>query len=100
MGKFTLTDDAKEDLKDVKTASNDKFGPALTKVYLEGMRAAMSMLAEHMVGTDASEETWPGVFFWPYESHYIFFLRIEAGIQVVGILHQSRLSKALQKRKP
>lgn len=100
MGKFTLTDDAKWDMKEVKEASLKTWNAAMTKVYLAGLLAAMNMLADHQVGNDASEHTWPGVLNWPCGSHYIYFVRIQEGIIVVGIIHQSRLPQAVKKREP
>lgn len=58
------------------------------------------MLASHQVGIDVSDETCPGVFYWPYESHYLCFIRVPEGIQVIAIIHQSRLPKAVRKRQP
>ncbi|MCG7389436.1 MULTISPECIES: type II toxin-antitoxin system RelE/ParE family toxin [Pantoea] len=100
MGQFRLTDEAKEDLKEVKAHSLTQWGPVITKAYLHGMRIAMQMLANHQVGIDVSDETWPGVCYWPYESHYLYFLRVPEGIQVIAVIHQSRLPKAVKKRQP
>lgn len=100
MGKFTLTDDAKEDLKALKAYSLTQWGAVITRAYLQGMRVAMQMLANHQVGIDVSEETWPGVFYWPYESHYLYFLRAPEGIRVIAIIHQSRLPDVVKKRQP
>ena len=100
MGQFRLTDEAKEDLKEVKAHSLTRWGPAITKAYLRGMRVTMQMLASHQVGIDLSDETWPGVFCWPYESHYLYFLRVSEGIWIIAIIHQSRLPKAVKKHQP
>jgi len=100
MGQFRLTDEAKEDLKEVKAHSLTRWGAVITQAYLQSMRVTMQMLASHQVGIDISNETWPGVFYWPYESHYLYFLRVPEGIQVIAIIHQTRLPKAVKKRQP
>ncbi|WP_318368326.1 type II toxin-antitoxin system RelE/ParE family toxin [Enterobacter sp.] len=100
MGTFTLTDDAKEDLKEVKAYSLQHWNSAITRVYLQGMRNTMQIVADNDMGIDISAETWPGILCWPYERHSFFFVRVKGGIQVIGILHQSRLPKALLKRRP
>jgi toxin ParE1/3/4 len=100
MGKFTLTDEAKEDMKEVKAHSLTQWGPTVTKAYLQGMRVTMQMLADHPLGIDISSETWPGVCYWPYESHCLYFLRAPEGIQVIAVIHHARLPKAVKKHQP
>ncbi|MCP1436644.1 toxin ParE1/3/4 [Erwinia persicina] len=101
MGKYTLTDDAKQDVEEIKAYSMETWNRETAKAYLTGMRLAIQRLADNPgIGEDASDNTWPGVRSWPYERHYIFFVPNPEGVTVVGILHQSRLPKAFKKRAP
>ncbi|MCU8586120.1 type II toxin-antitoxin system RelE/ParE family toxin [Erwinia pyrifoliae] len=99
MGKFTLTDDAKEDMKEMRAYSVQQWNKEVAKVYLEGMRLTMQMLANHPdIGDDVSDRLGAGVRSWLYQSHHLYIVSASAGVTAIGILHQTRLPSTLKKR--
>jgi toxin ParE1/3/4 len=99
MAQYKLTEDAQEDLRELKEFSLKRFGRLVTREYLAGLRVTLQHLAKMPdMGTNESEDLMPGVWSFPYVSHTLYYQKIEAGIVVIGLLHQSRLPELLLKR--
>ena len=78
MGKFTLTDDAKEDLKAVKAYSLTQWGAVITRAYLQGMRVAMQMLANLRSALTSARKPGRACFTGPTKViTSIFFVRLK-----------------------
>lgn len=99
MACYKLTEDAREDLREIKGFSLKQFGGLVARDYLAGMRVTLQHLAEmpHM-GTNEAEDLLPGVWSFPYMSHAIYYRVVTEGITVIGIIHQSRLPRRLLNR--
>ncbi|ATA24694.1 hypothetical protein BIY26_05995 [Brenneria goodwinii] len=100
MPRYKLTDDAREDLREIRKYSLKQFGSVVTREYLHGMQVGMQRLAENrQMGSDNTEELGiQGLWCFPYMSHTIYYLLAPHGITVVGVLHQSRLPNILRWR--
>ncbi|HKM96688.1 MAG TPA: type II toxin-antitoxin system RelE/ParE family toxin [Buttiauxella sp.] len=100
MAGYKLTEDAQQDLRELKGFSLQQFGKLVTREYLAGMRITMQHLANMPgMGTLESVTLHTGVWSFPYMSHMLFYKKAETGIVVIGILHQSRLPELLLKRR-
>lgn len=100
MGKFRLTDDALEDLREMKAWSLQHFGKLQTASWLQSLRDTMQTLADHpRIGREEATLLWPDVFSHPCMSHTIYYIPSPGGIDVIGIIHQSRMPALLLKRK-
>ena len=98
MPHYRLTEDAREDLREIKKYSLKQFGALVTRDYLVGMQVCMKRLAENSrMGTGNIEGIdIKGLWHFIYVSHTIYYLPEPYGITVVGILHQSRLPNKLR----
>ncbi|MCT4715688.1 type II toxin-antitoxin system RelE/ParE family toxin [Enterobacteriaceae bacterium H18W14] len=99
MARFKLTEDAREDLREIKGFSQKRFGALVAREYLAGMRITLQHLAAMPgIGTDETAELLAGVWSFPYMSHTIYYQPVAEGISVIGIIHQSRMPGLLLKR--
>ncbi|WP_202305149.1 type II toxin-antitoxin system RelE/ParE family toxin [Dryocola clanedunensis] len=100
MASYRLTEDALQDLRELKGFSLQQFGGLVTREYLAAMRITMQHLANMPdIGADESELLLTGLKSFPYMSHMLYYQKIESGIAIIGILHQSRLPAVLTKRR-
>lgn len=99
MANYKLTDDAREDLRELKAFSLRQFGTLTTREYLVGMRVTMQHLA-NMPGMGTNEVASLGLDIWsfPYMSHTIYYQSAADGISIIGVVHQSRLPTLLLNR--
>ncbi|ROP50081.1 toxin ParE1/3/4 [Enterobacter sp. BIGb0383] len=100
MPRYQLTDDAREDLREIKKYSLKQFGVLVTRDYLAGLQVCMQRLSENSkMGTSNTEGIdIKGLWHFIYVSHTIYYLPASHGITIVGILHQSRLPDRLRLR--
>lgn len=100
MAGYKLTEEAREDLRELKGFSLKQFGNLMTREYLVGMRVTLQHSAKMPgMGMDESDDLFPGVWSFPYMSHMLYYQKAEAGIVVIGIIHQSRMPELLLKRR-
>ncbi|WP_398460122.1 type II toxin-antitoxin system RelE/ParE family toxin [Sodalis praecaptivus] len=102
MATFTLTNNAEEDMKELKSYSLKQFGKKVTHEYLSGMLTTLQSLTDNwQVGRNEAEVlNIPDVRSFPYMRHMIYYISTPPNIVVIGILHQSRLPCILQHRYP
>lgn len=99
MASYKLTENAREDLREIKGFSVQQFGTQVAREYLAGMRETLQHLATMPgMGTDETADLLPGVWSFPYMSHTIYYQAAASGISVIGVIHQSRLPKLLLNR--
>lgn len=99
MARYKLTENALEDLRDIKAFSQKRFGAVVAREYLVGMRTTLTHLANMpTMGRDEKEELPQGVWSFSYVSHTIYYQVAIDGILVIGIIHHSRLPKRLLNR--
>ncbi|MBV4367676.1 type II toxin-antitoxin system RelE/ParE family toxin [Erwinia phyllosphaerae] len=100
MARIVFTDDAREDLREIKDYSIRTWGKAIAKNYLLSLQVALKLLAENPgIGHDEQENLWPEVFSFPCASHMIYYTAIKGGVLVIAVIPQSRLPKVLLQRK-
>ncbi|HEJ9055955.1 TPA: type II toxin-antitoxin system RelE/ParE family toxin [Serratia fonticola] len=100
MVNYKLTDDAREDLCEIKGFSLRQFGSLTAREYLAGMRVTMQHLA-NMPGMGTNEVESLGLDIWsfPYMSHTTYYQRAADGISIIGVVHQNRLPTLLLNRR-
>lgn len=99
MASYKLTENAREDLREIKGFSVQQFGMQVAREYLAGMQETLQHLATMPgMGTDETADLLPGVWSFPYMSHTIYYQPAASGISVIGIIHQSRLPRLLVNR--
>jgi len=99
MAGYKLTEDAQEDMRELKEYSLRQFGTLVTREYLAGMRVTLQHLATMpAMGTDESGYMFAGAWSFPYMSHTLYYQKADGGIVVIGVILQSRLPESLLKR--
>ncbi|MCL2898317.1 type II toxin-antitoxin system RelE/ParE family toxin [Brenneria tiliae] len=101
MPRYKLTDDAREDVREIKKHSLKQFGSRVTREYRLGMQICMQRLAENRQRVSDNIEALDiqGLRYFPYMNHAIYYLFAPHGITIVGVLHQSRLPNILHQRR-
>ena len=92
--RIRLGEAAKQDLREIRAFSKDRFGATVARAYLTGMRHAFRRLAERP-GLGVSEDDLAGgLRSLGYRSHRRYY-RVEPGeIIIVRILHHAQHSPA------
>ncbi|WP_158783222.1 type II toxin-antitoxin system RelE/ParE family toxin [Pantoea sp. BAV 3049] len=99
MARFTLTQDAQENMCEIKGYSIREFGQGVAKEYLSAMRTTFQRLADNPeTGHDETASFWPDVFSFPCVIHTVYYILNPGGITVIGVIHQSRLPGLLPSR--
>lgn len=90
MPKFTLTEKAKNDLKDIARFTQKRWGREQRNKYLATLDSSFRRLAENpSIGNDCSEVK-EGYQKHPTGSHVIYYRCPEkAPLQIVRVLHES-----------
>lgn len=96
MANYKLTDDAREDLRELKAFSLRQFGTLTTREYLATMQHLANMPG---MGTNEVESLGLDIWSFPYMSHTIYYQRAADGISIIGVVHQSRLPTLLLNRR-
>lgn len=94
MPKFTLTEKAKSDLKDIARFTQKRWGREQRNKYLASLDNSFQRLVENpSIGKDCSEikdEIKEGYQKFPTGRHVIYYRRSEkAPMQIVRVLHES-----------
>ncbi len=88
MGSYTLTLAAEDDIRDIANASVAQWGVARAEEYVLGLHATFGRLAEFPgLGRDAGHIR-PGYFRLECGRHNVFFMKREANVLIVRVLHE------------
>ncbi len=89
MAVYSLSAKAAVDLSQIYEYTILNFGLKKAREYLTGLHERFGSLAENpMQGRSASELS-PGLRRLEYESHVVFYLPKDKGIQIMRVLHQN-----------
>lgn len=87
---FRVTPRAFEDLKNIGRYTLREWGRRQRDAYLRGLDARFAWLARQPMLGRQRDEIAPGYRSFPHESHIIFYLVRDGGIDIIGIPHQAR----------
>lgn len=90
MPRVQLADRARQDLRDIRRYSKDRFGAQIAMAYLEGLRGAVKRLGRQPEAGSAQEQLGPGLRKLTYRSHAIYYAVCDPRVLVVRILHQAQ----------
>lgn len=89
MGRFTLTNKAKADLKSVATYTQRKWGKSQRGVYLKQFDDAFHLLADSPDEGTKCDFIKSGYRKFPNSSHVIFYRTVnDSQIEIIRILHK------------
>jgi len=74
--------------------SKDRFGAAVARAYLTGMRHAFRRLAEHPSLGVSEEDLAPGLRSLGYRSHRLYYRAEPGEIIIIRILHHAQHAPA------
>ena len=89
MAKYTLSLEAQNSLKRIKSYSIKKFGAERTKAYLTDIRFRFNELAENPSRGRVREDLKVGYHSYFFGSHTIYYRIQPIHIEIIDILHQS-----------
>ncbi|MDI9223821.1 type II toxin-antitoxin system RelE/ParE family toxin [Pantoea sp. EA-12] len=92
MANFKLTDEARQDLVDIRQFTLMNWGSTQSSHYLRRLQHTLRNLSElPSMGKSRTVDIAEGVFSFPFVSHMIYYQLCPAGIIVLAVLHQSRV---------
>lgn len=86
---FRVTPRAFEDLKNIGRYTLTQWGRNQRDAYLRGLDARFAWLAQNPALGRARDEIAGGYRSYPHESHIIFYVVRNGGIDIIGLLHQA-----------
>ncbi len=90
MTRLIFTDEAKQDLLDIRQYTHIKWGNLQTKTYLNELRNTLKRLQEQpLIGVDRSQDLGEGIKSFPYVSHMIYYRIQKSDLVVLAVLHQT-----------
>jgi len=90
MNRLIFTDEAKQDLLDIRQYTQTKWGNLQAKSYLSELRNTLKRLQEQpFIGIDRSSDLGAGVQSFPHVSHMIYYRTHEKNLIILAILHQT-----------
>ena len=90
MPKFSLTEKAKDDLKNIARFTESRWGKEQRNNYLKSLDDCFQQLGDSPAMGKSCEEIKPGYYKFPTGSHVVYYhYKTERQIEIVRILHQS-----------
>ncbi len=96
MGKYQFTDEAAEDIKNIRQFTAQHWGGAQAKRYLQQIKKTLEHLAENpLLGTRREEDLGTGIFSHPCQRHVLFYTYKPDLLTVLTVLHHSQTPRRL-----
>jgi len=90
MSKFSLTEKAKSDLKNIARFTQKRWGKEQRNIYLKSLDDCFHQLNGKPAMGRTCDEIKPGYFKFPTGSHVVYYRsKTEKQIEIVRILHES-----------
>ena len=90
MGRFSLTQAAKNDLRGIARFSEERWGRTQRRHYLKGLDETFWILTDSPKLGNACDYIEPGLRKYSFQSHVVFYdLLSDTEIQVIRVLHKS-----------
>ncbi len=87
-GRYVLSPRAKLDMEEIWDHTAKRWGIDQAEIYTRKLWQQIEALAAHPTIGRACPEVRAGYYKYPSGSHYLFYRRINGGIDVVRILHE------------
>lgn len=92
MARFTLTEEARRDLTEIRDYTSKSWGVRQSQDYLGKLRLTLQNLAKMPdMGQKSDLQLRPDIHHFPVGSHMIYYLAASDGILILAVLHQSRI---------
>ena len=88
MAIYNLSSKAADDLDGIYEYTILHFGLEQARVYLLGLHERFQMFAEQPTHGRKADELAPGLRRFEYQSHMVFYIPKDNGVQIVRVLHQ------------
>jgi len=88
MAVYNLSSKAADDLDGIYEYTILHFGLEQARVYLLGLQERFQMLAEQPTHGRKADELASGLRRFEYQSHMVFYIPKDNGVQIVRVLHQ------------
>lgn len=89
MAGFRVTDAAQADIREIGRYTQQKWGKAQRRIYLNGLDERFRLLASQPTLAVERKEFDPPVRIHHYQSHMIIYVTNADGILIVRVLHRS-----------
>ena len=89
MPSYRITPRAFEDLKNIGRYTLRHWGKKQRDIYLRALDARFAWLAQNANAGRSRDEVANGYRSFPHESHVVFYLVRDSGIDIIGIPHQA-----------
>ncbi|WP_343554554.1 type II toxin-antitoxin system RelE/ParE family toxin [Pantoea sp.] len=92
MANYQLTDEARQDLIDIRRFTLHRWGDAQSVTYLRRLQDSLRALSEMpTMGKSRAEDLAAEVMSFPYACHMVYYQISQQGIIILAVLHQSRV---------
>ena len=88
MGRYALSPQAQQSLKNIRAYSKKTFGEKQTRLYLQQLRDRMSTLADNPDSGKQRDDIKSGYHSYYEGSHAIYYRIRDTYIEVIDVLHQ------------
>lgn len=89
---YRLTEEARRDIIEIRDYTVAHWGIAQSKSYLLGLRQLFTQLAESPeIGQCCTTELGSDIRSFPYSSHMVYYLKKPRALEILAVLHQSRV---------
>ena len=89
MSKYTVTEEAEADIKDVGRYTNKAWGRDQRIKYIAELGVLLGRLAKNpQLGKDYGYVL-DGCFGYIYQYHIVFYIKASYGIEIIRVLHQT-----------
>lgn len=90
MPKFSLTEKAKDDLKQIARFTQKRWGKEQRNTYLKSLDDCFHQLSDNPATGRPCDEIKPGYYKFPTGSHVVYYrAQTEDRIEIVRVLHES-----------
>ena len=88
MGNYSLSSEAKRDIRGIRQYTIEKWGNDQAERYISDLRNQMRMLGNTPTLGRHCPELIEGLYCFPHKSHVIYYMIVDNGISVADILHK------------
>jgi len=89
VSRFRLTEKAYQDVREIAEYTQDMWGSAQRRKYLDDLNGKFQLLADMPLMAAERKEIDPPIRIFRYESHLIVYLVEDGGILILRIRHHS-----------
>ncbi len=87
--KYTLSDLAKNDLREIGWFTQEKYGRRQRLIYIESLVKSFSLLSENPDVEKYRDDVKAGYKSFPVKKHIIFYRELTGHVEILRIFHES-----------